>query len=364
MSAIRLLLVDDSVTVRRVLAQLLGSERDIEVVGTAPDGETAMTRLRLLDPDALVLDVAMPPPDGLDLLRRIRAERPHLPVVMFSALTQRGATTAIEALSLGASDYVAKPTGEDGAAASAAAVVREQLAPRLRALCARHAARTRTPCPPAAARPQPQQHPPRESRRPPLNARPSVVAIAASTGGPPVLQELVCALPAGYPLPVLIVQHMPPAFTGPFAARLASLAAVRVAEAVDGAVARPGEVWIAPGGRHLAVRSERGAPRLALTSDPPEHSCRPAADVLFRSLAATQGRAALGIVLTGMGQDGLAGAQAIRAAGGTLWIQDRESSVVWGMPGFVQRAGVADWCAAPAHLAEGLLALAAADARR
>jgi two-component system, chemotaxis family, protein-glutamate methylesterase/glutaminase len=322
---IRVLVVDDSAAVRRILGAVLAAEPDLEVVGMAASGPAALARLEETRPDVVTLDVDMDGMSGLETLRRLRAERPRLPVVMFSALTQRGAATTIDALLLGASDYVAKPSGASGTD-GAVASVREQLVPRLRELT-RQARRGEAP---RAAGPSP-------------GARVDVVAVGVSTGGPSALLEVLPRLPADLPVPLLIVQHMPPTFTRLLADGLARKCRIPVSEAEDGAPVRPGAALIAPGGLHLEVaRDAAGQPRARLTDAPPEQSCRPSVDVLFRSAARVYGAGVLAIVLTGMGQDGLQGVERVREAGGRALAQDEATSVVWGMPGFVARAGLAD----------------------
>jgi two-component system chemotaxis response regulator CheB len=261
----------------------------------------------------------------------IRVEYPHLPVIVFSALTHRGATATLDALTLGANDYVTKPTSADGRG-SAARMILEQLAPKLK-LFGRHTdgAKAR---PPTVS---PDQRGPGPGAR-----RPEIVAFGVSTGGPNALASLLPRLPADLAAPILIVQHMPPMFTRLLAERLNARSAIAVSEAVTGQVVRPGQAVLAPGEWHLVAERQGDEVRVATHQEPPENSCRPAADVLFRSIARAFGPAALGVVMTGMGQDGLRGAEEIRAAGGQILAQDEESSVVWGMPGAVVRAGLAD----------------------
>jgi two-component system chemotaxis response regulator CheB len=214
--------------------------------------------------------------------------------------------------------------------------VREQLIPRIRALTGRPA----QALPGRAAAPAPVLPVPAPRTGP--RAKPAVLVIGSSTGGPEALAKVLPALPASLPVPVLLVQHMPPVFTTQFAQRLDRLSPLRVVEAVDGTPLVPGTVHLAPGDRHLVVRTTPRGQVTALTADPPENFCRPAVDPLFRSAVAAYGGAVLGVVLTGMGADGRAGAGEIRAAGGTVLVQDQATSVVWGMPGAVAQAGYAD----------------------
>jgi len=325
----RVLVVDDAVVVRRIVTDVLSAEPGIEVVGTAPNGKIALAKIPQVNPDLITLDVEMPEMDGLETLTEIRRRYPKLPVVMFSTLTERGAATTVEALLRGANDYVTKPANV-GSVQEAMARVREQLVPKIAALC--------PPARPAVpAVPRPRAGAPRTSRAPV-----ELVVVGVSTGGPNALAALVPRLPADLPAPVAIVQHMPPMFTRLLAERLDAHAALRVAEGADGAQVDAGQVWIAPGDRHLEVVRRQGTLRLRTTEAPPENSCRPAVDPLFRSAAAAYGPGVLAVVLTGMGADGKRGAEVVRAAGGTVLAQDEASSVVWGMPGAVVRAGLAD----------------------
>ncbi|HET9772485.1 MAG TPA: chemotaxis response regulator protein-glutamate methylesterase [Acidimicrobiia bacterium] len=326
--------------VRRLVTRVLEEDPSLEVVGAAANGRIALAKIAQLAPDVVTLDIEMPEMDGLATLAELRPRWPRLPVIMFSTLTERGAEATLEALSLGASDYVTKPTGLHNAA-EALTAVKAELLPRVKALHGRRRlSMLAAPAPKAA--PSPPESPALRAPERPANARIDIVTIGVSTGGPNALAELLPALPASLPVPVVIVQHMPPVFTRMLAERLDSRCAVGVVEAVGGEVLAPGRVYIAAGGRHLAlVRSGTSVVTVA-NDDPPEHSCRPAVDVLFRSVAALYGPGALAVVLTGMGQDGLHGAGAIRVGGGQVLAQDETTSVVWGMPGFVARAGLAD----------------------
>jgi two-component system, chemotaxis family, protein-glutamate methylesterase/glutaminase len=331
----RVLVVDDSVVVRRLVSKALEAEGEVEVVGVAADGAIALVNIERLHPDVVILDVAMPVMDGLAALAEIRQRWPGLPVIMFSTLTSRGAEVTLDALALGASDYVLKPSSTD--AESAMAEIRAQLLPRIAALLpqAREAKERTARAGERAARPSGVTRP----AGPP--ERIDVIAIGVSTGGPTALAELIPSLPGDLPVPIAIVQHMPPMFTKILAERLDHKSALSVAEAADGDRLRPGHVAIAPGDRHLSV-VERDRDHLHVYDGPHENSCRPSVDPLFRSVAAAYGPHALGIVMTGMGSDGLRGAEHLAAAGAHLIVQDEATSVVWGMPGFVARAGLAD----------------------
>lgn len=412
MNRIRVMVVDDAVVVRRVLTEMLQKDPDIEVVGSAPNGRIALTKLPQLLPDVLVCDVEMPEMDGLQLLAAMKKDFPRLPVLMFSSLTSRGASTTLDALALGATDYVQKPSsflgGDD-----ALKHCREELIAKVKATSRRSfgsspalsaasaggvgAARPITMASGGASSslnssPNGSAIGPsngsamgvangntnnalngysngtqngigianglglRTTARPGLNAAPAsnamaasnnaragridVVVIGVSTGGPNALAVVLPELPANLAVPVLIVQHMPPVFTKLLAERLSAKTRIPVEECEPGQVVEAGKIWIAPGNFHMVVEQQGATVKLKTHQGPPENSCRPAVDVLFRSVAEIYGNRALAVVLTGMGQDGLKGCEVIRSAGGQVITQDEQSSVVWGMPGFVTRAGL------------------------
>jgi len=332
--------VDDSVVVRRLLTDALSDDPALEVVGAAANGRIALARIPQVNPDVVTLDVEMPEMDGLEALAAIRRTYARLPVIMFSTVTDRGAAATLDALSLGANDYVTKPSNVGGATA-AIARIREELIPKIRIHCAA-----------AGAGPLPAGFPsapaPRLAKRafvpaaPRRECRVEIVAIGVSTGGPNALAELIPRLPAHLPVPVVIVQHMPPIFTRFLAERLASKSQIGVEEASPNHVLEAGHAWLAPGNFHMVVKREGTVVRIGTHQGPPENSCRPAVDVLFRSVAEIYGAGVLGVVMTGMGQDGLRGAEHIRERGGRVIVQDEATSVVWGMPGFVAQAGLAD----------------------
>jgi two-component system, chemotaxis family, protein-glutamate methylesterase/glutaminase len=335
---IRVLIVDDSAVMRSLLRSVLLSDPGLEVAGTAADGASALQAVAVQRPDLIVLDVEMPVMDGLVTLRELRARNHTMPVIMCSSLTQRGASVTIEALASGASDYVAKPSGQEGRESAIRALARE-LIPRIRALtghlqtrtAATAAPRTLLPMRPAPSAPQ-------------TPVKPLVLAIGVSTGGPAALDVLLPELPAGFPLPVLIVQHMPEVFTRLLAERLSRRCGLRVTEAAEGMPAIPGGIYIARGNWHMETlpAARPGAPAIIhLTQDPPENHCRPAVDTLFRSAARVYGSGVLAVVLTGMGYDGLIGSRLIREQGGAILAQDQATSTVWGMPGAVAQAGLA-----------------------
>jgi len=330
-AGIGVLVVDDSVVIRRIVSSVLDDDPDITVVGTAANGRIALDKLDALRPDIVILDVEMPVMDGLATLRELRRTYPTLPVVMFSTVTERGAMATLDALAAGATDYVTKPTHATSATASVDRV-RAELIPKIKGLVG--AARTRAAF---AKRPMPKA--PTQAVSVVRQSRVDVIVIGASTGGPDALSSIVAGLRSDLSVPILVVQHMPPLFTRLFAARLDRSSALHVVEAVDGQLVEPGHIIVAPGDQHLTVRRQGTEVRVRLTNDPPY--CRPSVDVLFRSAAALYGAGVVACVLTGMGRDGAQGAERVRAAGGRIIVQDEASSVVWGMPGAVVAAGVA-----------------------
>ena len=347
MAKIRVLVADDAVVVRKLVTEVVSADPEVEVIGVAANGRIAVAKVARLHPDVVILDVEMPEMNGLEALAEIRRARPRLPVIMFSTLTERGAAATLEALALGATDYVTKPANA-GSVAAAIQRVREELLPKIRAF-AGHPPRAATaggPGVPAAtassSAASSSERPLRLAVPPASTHAPGIVAVGSSTGGPNALAEVLRELPADLQVPVVVVQHMPPVFTKLLAERLAARCSLPVAEAGHGTPLGPGRVWIAPGDHHLLVERKAGGVRLALSQAPPENSCRPAVDVLFRSAAAVYGARVLAVVLTGMGKDGLRGCEQVRAAGGRVLAQDEATSVVWGMPGFVARAGLAE----------------------
>lgn len=328
---IRVLVVDDAVVVRRMVSDALAADPELEVVGTAPNGRLALARLPELRPDVITLDVEMPELDGLETLRALRKSYPRLPVIMFSTLTERGAAATLDALALGANDYVTKPSNV-GSATLAQQRIRDELIPKIKSWC-------RPPASPAMKAGCAILN---RLAGPANVARAEILAVGVSTGGPNALAELLGGLPADFPIPVVIVQHMPPVFTRLLAERLDARSPLAVREAAGGEELTAGTVWLAPGDFHMEVTRRQAKVYSRLQQGPPENSCRPAVDVLFRSVAAVYGPGALALIMTGMGQDGLRGCEAISQAGGRVFAQDEASSVVWGMPGAVARANLAE----------------------
>ncbi|TWU51936.1 protein-glutamate methylesterase/protein-glutamine glutaminase [Rubripirellula reticaptiva] len=333
MRKIRVLVVDDSTVIRRLLSDSLAADPQIEVCGIAANGKIALAKIPQLNPDILTLDMEMPEMDGITTLVELRKLYPKLPVIMFSTLTQRGAVATMDALAKGANDYVTKPANV-GSVTAAMQQVRDELVPRIKAFCPHVAA-----APAATAPSLPRRTP---SRPVGLPARVDAVAIGSSTGGPNALQTVLTQLSADFPVPVLIVQHMPPVFTKHLADRLNHLSALSVFEASPGDTIQPGGVWIAPGDFHMRIQRVGTEIKTKLDQETPENSCRPAVDVLFRSASEIYGPNLLTVVLTGMGQDGARGSEAVCQAGGKVIIQDQATSVVWGMPGAVSRLGIED----------------------
>jgi two-component system chemotaxis response regulator CheB len=326
---LRVLIVDDSAAIRGIVSTTLSADPDLHVAATAADGVQGLARVAECRPDVVLLDVEMPVMDGLTMLRELRRVQPRLPVVMFSTLTERGAKVALDALVAGANDYVAKPKG--ATSDEVAARIREDVIPKLKQF-------RRTVATPGSA---PAALVPKAPPRPRTDPVAAVV-VGVSTGGPVALAEFLPAFVKLAHVPVLIVQHMPAVFTAHLADQLTKVCGLPIREAPAGHELRPGDVFLAPGGRHLKVARSGTKVITQIDDGPPENACRPAADVLFRSAAAAWGRATLAVVLTGMGKDGLKGSEAIHAAGGTILAQDEMTSVVWGMPGHVARAGLAD----------------------
>lgn len=328
--AVRALIVDDSAFMRHTLGNLLGSDPDIEVVDTARDGIDALEKLGLLDVDIVTLDVEMPRLDGLATLERIMRERP-LPVVMVSSFTRQGADATIRALALGAVDFVCKPSGSISLDMHS---VREELLVKVK-----HAAKVRPSRPraaEAAAEPRTKE---KSWAEKPGSGLVRVVAIGSSTGGPKALHEVLPRFGKGFPVPIVIVQHMPPGFTRSLAEHLDQVSPLTVSEAQNGDVLSPGRAFVAPGDFHLTVR--RGGV-IELNQGPAVHGVRPSVDVALESLADAYGASCLAVILTGMGSDGAQGALRIKTAGGHVLAEHESTCVVYGMPRSAVENGAAD----------------------
>ncbi len=334
MAKIRILVADGSVVIRRMLTNILAEDPTIEVVGTAPNGRIALAKISLVNPDLILLDTEISDLDGLETLTIIRKIYPRLPVIIFTAMTERGTAATLEALTLGANDYLTKPE-KIGLEEVAARYIRQELIPKIN-LFHSYSLSNKT----KLIGRSPQQIEPISQLK---NTNPiKIIAIGGSTGGPNALYALLSEFPPDLKVPVLIVQHMPPVFTKRLAERLAAKCQIRVDEAKNRELLEPGRVWIAPGDYHLLVQRDGTRVRLRTNQAPQENSCRPSVDVLFRSVASIYQSSVLAIVLTGMGQDGLHGCESIRKVGGHILVQDEASSVIWGMPGIVANAGLAD----------------------
>ena len=337
MTPIKILVVDDSVVARMVISKALDKDPDIDVVDTATNGKIALRKIPNYDLDLVLLDIEMPEMDGLETLAVIKEKHPSLRVIMFSSLTERGSNIVLEALNLGADDCVAKPTSissSDGVIEE----LRSTLAPKIKALCNRAETNQKIHT----------SYTPRIKFAP--NKIYEVLAIGVSTGGPKALAALLPTLPASFPIPIVIVQHMPPVFTKSLAERLDKDSALSIREAQQGDKLTAGQALLAPGGYHMVLQRMGSDVYVRLNQDPPEEGCRPAVDVLFRSVNKIYGDKTLAVILTGMGKDGLAGSKKIVASGGTLLAQDEATSVVWGMPGAVARANLASQILPPSAL--------------
>ncbi|HEY9188905.1 MAG TPA: chemotaxis response regulator protein-glutamate methylesterase [Bacteroidota bacterium] len=335
---IKVLVVDDAAVFRQSVSTVLNADSDIYVVGTAPNGKIALTKIEQLNPDVVTLDVEMPEMDGLETLKNIKQKFPHIGVIMFSVHTERGAKQTIEALSLGAFDFVTKPSGTGSFSASMNRI-REELVPLIKEYWAKFNKKGENR---VIIQKPPERRAPVIPPGIKLKIKKEAVAIGVSTGGPNALAEIIPKFPAKIGVPVFIVQHMPPIFTKQLAERLNSKSNLRVVEARDNEIITPDKVYIAPGNYHMEVKERNGEKIISLNQGPLENSCRPAVDVLFRSVAKLYGKKALGVILTGMGKDGFLGSEMMKQNGAYIIAQDQESSVVWGMPRFVVEAGIAD----------------------
>jgi two-component system chemotaxis response regulator CheB len=347
---VKVLIVDDSRIFRAALEEALAGKDEVRVVGSVFSGAKALEFIRATPPDLVTLDVEMPGMDGLETLRAIlalnaaRPDTPAIGVLMVSAFTRAGAAVTVQALEAGAFDFITKPSSPCEKASLLA--LEQQLLARIRLFAARRGAPQ--PRPPATA-------PTLRPRAQPVRA----ILLAASTGGPRALSSLLPELCERLEQPIFVVQHLPACFTGALVESLARKCRHTVQEAVDGEVVRPATVYVAPGGKHLVLRTGAGGQVLTgLNEQPPENGCRPSADVLFRSAAAVYGGAAVAVVLTGMGCDGARGLGPLRRAGAAVLVQDEASCVVWGMPGSAVEAGYVDEVLPLDRLAAAVQALA------
>jgi two-component system chemotaxis response regulator CheB len=328
---IQVLVVDDSAVVRGLLVSALSNVPEIKVVGTAMHGETALKQLRAQSVDVVLLDVEMPVMDGLTALPRILAEFPDTRVVMVSSLTQSGAASTVRALALGAAACIAKPV--TSSVSQTVEKLAAELVPLVKALGRSTVCQLVPNAPPNSGRAR---------RLPAARAAPDLIVIGSSTGGPNALSSVLTDLTPDVSCPILIVQHMPPTFTSMLAKHLEKDSGRPCQEAVPGGIVEQGKIYVAPGDFHLAIDRESNQLVTTLNQGPPQHFCRPSVNPLFLSAAEHCGNRTLAVMLTGMGDDGIEGTREIDRRGGTILIQDEATSVVWGMPGAVARAGLAD----------------------
>lgn len=343
---LKILIVDDSFTYRMILRRVVKGIPDTEIVGMVDDGEQGLEEIRRIKPHVVLLDLLLPGIDGLEVLRRIRQRKLDTDVIMISGMSQDSADLTMKALDLGALDFIAKPAGASSSSSLQELtdslipllnVSRQRLAPgkakRALNVPSRQEvveARRDAAAPPKAA--------PKAARLEQVQ----LLAVGCSTGGPGALKQLVATLPAHFPVPIVVVQHMPPAFTASLAQQLDAVAPIKVVEGREGMKLEPGKMIIAPGGYHMVIRGKPDQARVTLDLTPPVHNCRPAVDVMFQSVVKVFGGRLMGLLLTGMGQDGANGCGEIRGAGGHVLVQDEATSVVWGMPGTAASRGFAN----------------------
>jgi len=356
---LRVLVVDDTAVFRRVVSDAFASLPDVEVVGVATNGRAALAKITELQPDLVSLDIEMPEMNGVQVLEALKLRSSRLGVLVLSALTLKGGELTMKALELGAFDFLTKPSG--GNPDQNRAFLRDELEPRVKAFARRceiqkllKTGPVGAPAPRPAALPLPAE-PIANRPFPRPTQRPELLLIGVSTGGPTALATVLPQLPASFPLPILIVQHMPPLFTASLATSLNAKCPLTVKEAKDGEVPQVGTVYIAPGGSHMKLQAEGTGKRICITDDPPENNCRPAVDFLFRSVAHSFPGKAMAVILTGMGNDGTLGCRLLKRHGGTVIAQDEASCVVFGMPKEVIQAGVVDVVAPLERIAEEIL---------
>lgn len=360
---LRVMVVDDTHLYRQLLSELLTSFAGVEVVGTASDGHMALRHLPQFLPDMLTLDVEMPVMNGLETLRHIQTLTPHIAVVMVSSHTSYGTSTTVQALEYGAFDFITKPSsptagGLEHLQHQLHTIVQTcQAQKRLRGMSkGMESPQTLTRAQPLASRAGLDGL---VTRVPPMPQTTvcDIVVIGVSTGGPQALAQVIPKLPAGLRVPVVIVQHMPAAFTRALAQSLNEKSALTVVEGQAGDLLEPGKVYLAPGGKHMRLEQPTSTqpPRLCLTDDPPENHCKPSVDYLFRSVAGLYPRRALGVIMTGMGADGVQGLRLMKQAGATVIAQDQASCVVFGMPMEAIKAGVVDSIVPLEHLAHVII---------
>lgn len=346
---LRAMVVDDTVLYRKIVSDALSTMTDVEVVGSAHNGKAAVTKLKTLKPDLITLDIEMPEMNGIEVLEHIQRHAPHIGVVMLSTLTQEGGSMTMRALELGAFDFIPKP--QSGTMAENRAKIESAITPMIKAFrrSAGIARKLSTVRSPGKARlssgSQRVGRPPsRPMRLPGKRAKSEIIAIGISTGGPNALAQMLPKIPGDIGVPILIVQHMPPMFTQSLASSLSAKCAISVKEAQQGEPLRPNTAFIAPGGKQMKIAAGADGKRriIKITDDPPENSCKPSADYLFRSVAHHYVGRATGVIMTGMGSDGTQGMQLMKKNGSTIIAQNEPTCVVYGMPKEVVEIGLAD----------------------
>ena len=339
----RVMVVDDSAVIRGLLTRFLETDPAISVVASVSNGQMALDKLGRTDVEIVVLDIEMPVMDGMTALPLILKQKPGIQVLMASTLTRKNAEVSLRALSLGAADYVPKPSSTSEI--HSADVFKNELTAKVKALAEAgrggrgHAPRPATAGPAPAKKSRLVPCAPISLRRQPVQ-RPDLIAIGSSTGGPQALFKVLSDLGGSVPQPILITQHMPATFTSLLAGHISKASSAPCSEAKDGDSIRPGHIYLAPGDYHMVAERGESGNVLRLTQTERENFCRPAVDAMLRSLVPLYGPRLLVIILTGMGSDGCKGAQAVVTAGGSVIAQDEETSIVWGMPGAVSTAGV------------------------
>lgn len=333
----RILVVDDSHLIQKVISRVIDSHPMLEVAGTAANGRIALDMIAETNPDLVTLDILMPEMDGLQTLIQLRKKWPNIRTIMISSLTDRGTDAALDALAIGANDYVVKP-GSNGGMVGYSEQLSKDLLPKIVALCGIEQHR-KTPTHSRDSRSTVAGF--QEKQRRSGRQKYEILAIGVSTGGPDALAQILPKLPADFTVPIVIVQHMPAGFTAKLAQRLNTSVSLNVKEAQVGDKVRAGTIYIAPGDYHMVLDRIDDEVVITLNQGPQVNSCRPAVDTLFKSVADVYGSAGLAVVLTGMGRDGFSGAELLIEAGSTVLVQDKASSIVWGMPGLIASAGLA-----------------------
>ncbi len=327
------------VVIRRMLTNILDADPDIEVIGSAPNGKLAVDKITQLSPDLITMDIEMPVMDGITATKKIREINKTIPILLFSTLTEKGAKKTIEGLHAGATDYVTKPSNTGGLI-EGMKVLREELIPKIKNCCSQLLVKGF-------------DHPvfgfakisvtePTLKQRISISSRIDMICIGSSTGGPNALTELFGNIPKDFHLPILLVQHMPESFTPFFVDRLNINHNIEFKEATNGGIIKPGTVYVAPGGIHMLVKKQGTQLVTQLEKTEPIHSCRPAVDAMLVSLSSIHGINPLSVILTGMGRDGSRGTALLHERGHPVIVQDKETSIVWGMPGVVAEEGNCD----------------------